>query len=122
MKTEQQRRPAGFDSRVSVVEFCGAMRVFADALRANPLGAMWPIKKSAKLKDLVPGTSECVRLCATLWPTEWDSAKHLGAGSPFRHWLNEKTGLNIAGDAPASFNHWLPRLREMLAERGLHAD
>lgn len=77
--------------------------------------------KQTELKDLVSGSNECFRLCAALWPHEWASAKHLGAGSPFRRWLNEKTGLNIPGDAHASFNHWLPRLREIAAERGLNA-
>lgn len=71
--------------------------------------------------ELITGANESKELVKALWPAEWETAKHLTAGEPIRLWLNEKTGLNVPGTAAPTFNHWLPRLREMAVERGVAA-
>ncbi len=68
------------------------------------------------IMQTIEGSEEIVGLVAKLWPWEEARVREMLI-SDLRIWLNEHTGLYIMASAELHFNHWLPCLREMLAEK-----
>jgi hypothetical protein len=62
-----------------------------------------------------PESLEFLALLDDLFPEE--CGRHI-LGREFRLWLNERTGLQVEnGSVPVCMRQWLPRLREMAAEK-----